>query len=229
MSFFPTPIGLLFFSSNGLPSNLLYSVSGKQIEQGWGAGSGESVWNDERAGEAIAQREGKEGEGEDVEKEAEAEEKTQSYAEYLAEQAEAKNEELGVKEARRPNEGAKGDKKWAAAKELKRDDEEDEYIKGSKEDKARREKQRKEKNLLDVDMRYVEPPRRGGGEGFRGRGRGGGAGGRGRGDGFRGGRGNGEFRGGRGGAPRGGAPRGNGPRSHGPTVDETNFPSLGGK
>lgn len=76
-----------------------------------------------------------------------------------------------------------------------------------KEEKTKREKQRKEKTYLDVDMRFVEQPR-GRENGPRGRGRGG----RGRGE-FRG---NGPRGGGRGGAPT-------------PTVDEKNFPSLGSK
>ncbi|KMU85213.1 hypothetical protein CIHG_02996 [Coccidioides immitis H538.4] len=185
------------------------TITGKQHDQGWGSSTGESTMVDEKAGEAIAQNDEKEvaaeaQEGEQQEeKEPEPQDKTKSYADYLAEQEQNRREDLGIKEARKPNEGSKVDKKWAGAKEFKRDEEEDAYIKG-REEKARREKQRKEKNLLDVDMRYVEPPRRGD---FRGRGRGGDRGGRGRG-------GRGEFRG-----------RGNG--GHGPTVDEKNFPSLG--
>ncbi|EEP82639.1 predicted protein [Uncinocarpus reesii 1704] len=201
------------------------TITGKQLDQGWGAPTGESNMVDEKVGETIAQNDEKDAaaetqEGErQEEKEPEPEDKTKSYAEYLSELEQSKREDLGVKEARKPNEGSKADKKWATAKEFKRDEEDDAYIKG-REEKARREKQRKEKNILDVDMRYVEAPRRGGD--FRGRGRGGDrGGGRGgdRGDrGGRGGRGGrGEFRG------RGG----NGPQ--GPTVDEQNFPSLGGK
>ncbi|OAX76894.1 hypothetical protein ACJ72_08813, partial [Emergomyces africanus] len=146
----------------------------KQVEQGWGATSGESAWEDERAGEATARKEGREGpagEGNaDAEAAAaaaaEAEDKAKSYAEYLAELAEQRREDLGVQEARKPNEGVKADKKWATAKELKRDEDEEAYIKG-KEEKARREKARKEKAFVEVDMRFVEPSRggRGGGEG----------------------------------------------------------------
>lgn len=200
------------------------SDTNKQIEQGWGAPTGESAWKDEQAGEAIAQKEEKEAgtapegngtEDDAADKEAEPEDKSKSYAEYLAELQENKQPDLGVKEARKPNEGTKPDKKWSQAKELKRVEEDEAYIKG-KEEKARRERQRKEKAFVDVDMRFVEQPR-GRGDGPRGRGRGGGdrgRGGRGRGDTFRG-------RGGDG-APRGG--RGN---ASGPTVDEKNFPSLG--
>lgn len=114
--------------------------------------------------------------------------------------------DLSAKPVRSANEGSK-DSKWAGAKELKRGEEDDEYIKG-KEDKGSRQKQRKEKNFLEVDMRYVESPRGANGP------RGGGRGGRGRG-----------ARGGAGASGRGG--RGNGPRVAGPTVDEKNFPSLG--
>ena len=120
-----------------------------------------------------------------------------------------------MKEARKANEGVKADKKWESAKEFKRDEDEEAYIKGKQEEKSRREKQRKEKTYVDVDMRFVEQPR-GRGEFRGGRGRGGDRG--------RGGRGRGEFRGGRG----EGAPRGAG-RAAGPTVDEKNFPSLGAK
>ncbi|KAK2757226.1 hypothetical protein FQN54_004740 [Arachnomyces sp. PD_36] len=184
----------------------------KQVEQGWGGASGEAELKDEILGEAIAKKDENEPEGE--EKEPEVEDKSISYADYLAEQAAKKAAGLGVKEARKPNEGSKPDKKWSQAKEIKHDGEDEEYIPG-KEEKARRERQRKEKNFLDVDMRFVEAPSRGRGDG-RGRGRGGdrGRGGRGRGDGFRG-RGDGAPRGGRGQAPT--------------SMDEKNFPSLGAK
>lgn len=111
-----------------------------------------------------------------------------------------------MKAARPPNEGVKIDKKWANAKELKRDEEEEGYFKGLKEEKAKRERQRKEKTYLDVDMRFVEPPRSRE-NGPKGRGRGG--------------RGRGEF--------RGNGPRGGGRGAPTPTVDEKNFPSLGSK
>lgn len=197
-------------------TNDFISDTPKQVEQGWGGNSGEAELKDEMLGEAIAKKdENDAAEGE--EKEPEVEDKSISYADYLAEQAAKKAEGLGVKQARKANEGTKPDKKWSQAKQIKHDEEEAEYIRG-KEEKARRERQRKEKNFLDVDMRYVEAPSRGRGDG-RGRGRGGdrgrgGGGGRGRGDGFRG-RGDGAPRGGRGQAPT--------------TMDEKNFPSLGSK
>jgi plasminogen activator inhibitor 1 RNA-binding protein len=140
---------------------------------------------------------------------------------------------LGIKEARAPNEGVKEDKKWKTAKELKRDEEEDAYIK-AREGGSKRERQRKEKNFVDVDMRFVEQPR-GRGSGPRGSrgGRGSERGDRGRGGrgsfGDRGDRGERSERGDRGGrsdGPRGG---GRGGGNSGPTVDEKNFPSLGSK
>ncbi|EFE35490.1 telomere and ribosome associated protein Stm1, putative [Trichophyton benhamiae CBS 112371] len=198
------------------------TITEKQVEQGWGSRSGESALKDERAGEDIARSEEKEAAEANAEEPVEEpEDKSKSYADYLAEQAQAKLE-LAAKESRKANEGAKMDKKWAAAKELKRDDEEDEYIKGQSKE-TRRERQRKEKNVLEVDMRFVEVPRRGG-DSSRGRGRGGDRGGD-RGRGGRGGRG--DFRGGRGNGR--GAPRGGPSHATGPTVDEKNFPSLGGK
>jgi plasminogen activator inhibitor 1 RNA-binding protein len=225
----------------------------KQADQSWGAPTGGSEWDDEKAGEAIAKAEEK-SEGFDtvVEPpvdadgnklttteeavplaalitEPEPEDNSKSYADYLAEQAEKKLQlGSGVLEARKPNEGSKQDKKWAQAKPLKKDDEEDAYIAG-KGEKAKRERQKKEKNVVDVDLRYVEPQRggddRGRGRGGRGRGegrgeyRGGdrGRGGRGRGDGYRG-RGDGGHRGGRGGR-----------EGHAVNPSDTNaFPSLGG-
>lgn len=187
----------------------------KQVQQGWGAESGEKAWDDERQGENIAKQEETEPQtpGED----AEEADKSKSFADYLAEKN-AKSS-LAAKPVRSANEGNKDDKKWAGAKELTHD-EGDDYIQGTQE-KTKREKQRKEKNFLDVDLRYVEPPRSGPSNGPRG-----GRGGRGGGDRGRGGdRSRGGPRGG--GAPRGG--RGGGGRAPaGPTVDEKNFPSLGG-
>lgn len=158
--------------------------------------------------------------------EAEPEDHSKSYADYLAEQAEKKLKLGGeTLQARKPNEGSKQDKKWTEAKAFAKDDEDGEYIAG-KGAKEKRERQRKEKNRLDVDLRYVEPPSGRGGD--RGRGgsrrgefRGGerGRGGRGRGgDGYRG-RGDGGFRGGRGGGRDTASVN---------VEDENAFPSLGG-
>ncbi|OJJ00461.1 hypothetical protein ASPVEDRAFT_61153 [Aspergillus versicolor CBS 583.65] len=182
----------------------------KQVNQGWGNQDGEKTWDDERAADNIAKAD--ENEPQTPAEEEEPVDKSKSFADYLAEKA--AREDLAAKPVRAANEGSKSDKKWAGAKEIKRSDEEEAYIQG-KDDKSNKSapKQRKEKNYLDVDMRFVEAPRTGG-SAPRGRGRGGGRG-AGRGD-----RGSG----------RGG--RGNGPRSDRPapvTVDEKNFPSLGGK
>ncbi|KAJ6058422.1 uncharacterized protein N7446_008005 [Penicillium canescens] len=205
----------------------------KQVQQGWGAESGEKTWDDERQGEKIAKNEEAEPQTPADEEAKEEPDNSKSFADYLAEKAQ--KETLAAKPVRAANEGSKLDKKWAEAKELAKDDEES-YIAGSGE-KTKREKQRKEKNFLDVDLRYVEPPRSGpaprGGRGGRGdRGdrpaRGGERGARG---GDRAPRGDRPPRGApRGGAPaaRGGAPRGAARGPAGPTVDEKNFPSLGG-
>ncbi len=179
------------------------------MNQGWGNQDGEKTWDDERAADKIAKAD--ENEPQTPAEEEEPADKSKSFADYLAEKA--AREDLAAKPVRAANEGSKADKKWADAKEFKRSEEEEAYIQG-KEDKSNKNapKQRKEKNYLDVDMRFVEAPRTGG-SGPRGRGRGG----RGAGRGDRG-------------AGRGG--RGNGPRSDRPapvTVDEKNFPSLGGK
>lgn len=123
-----------------------------------------------------------------------------SYADYLAQQAEKKLALGESLEIRKPNEGSKADKKWANAKALTKEDDDD-FIAGSG-GKVKRERERKAKQLVEIDNRYVEPERTRGGRGGRGgssrggapRGEGRGRGGRGRGEG------RGEFRGGRGGA-----------------------------
>ncbi|KAL3426773.1 elicitor protein [Phlyctema vagabunda] len=207
--------------------------SEKQAAHGWGATEGNAELDDEQAGEAIAKTEQKEaltGDGEAegaVEAEAEPEDNSISYADYLAQQAEKKLAlGAGIPEARKANEGSKQDKKWANAKAIAKEEEED-FVAGSG-GKAKRERERKQKQTLEIDQRFVEAPeQRGGRGGFRG--------GRGRGDGpARGGRG--EFRGGRGdgargrgrgdfrGPPRGGAPRGGASIN---TEDKNAFPSLG--
>ncbi|KAL4885117.1 Stm1-domain-containing protein [Aspergillus karnatakaensis] len=181
----------------------------KQVNQGWGNQDGEKTWDDEKAGDNIAKTDENEPQTPGEEKPEEPVDKSKSFADYLAEKA--AREDLSAKAVRSANEGAKSDKKWAGAKEYKRNEDEEAYIQGSTE-KNKREKQRKEKNFLDVDMRFVEAPRSDRGA-PRGRG---GRGGRGAGRGDRG-------------APRGG--RGNGPRTERSapvTVDEKNFPSLGG-
>ena len=226
----------------------------KQADQSWGAPTGEAEWNDEKAGEAIAETDTS-GVGFDPNvaydpnfdnpanaalpaeepiaapaPEPEPEDKSRSYEDYLAEQMEKKANLSGNElSMRKPNEGSKGDSKWKDAKPLDRGEEEKDYFAGSG-GKAKRERAKKEKNVLDVDIKYVEPNTgRGGGErgrGGRGRGEGRGdfrsRGGRGRGDGFRGrgDRGDGGYRGGRGGG-RGGGGQIN-------ANDENAFPTLGG-
>lgn len=138
----------------------------------------------------------------------------------MAEQAEKKLK-LGAENIRKANEGSS--KKFPEGKAIARDDEEDSYISGTG-GKAKRERQRKEKTLVELDdSRLHSAPREnfsGRGRG-RGRGEGGGGGGgfRGEGRGRGGGRGRGEFRGGRGGG-RGG--------QSGPNLNDSSaFPSLG--
>lgn len=200
----------------------------KQAEHGWGANKGESEWNDEIAGQELANKDAAGVDTADpnavttdaAEAEAAAaaaeEEKTKTYDEYLAELA-ARQANLGPPVAvRRPNEGTREDKKWANAKPLEKEGGED-YFAGDAKDKTRT-RERKTKNLLDIEPQFVEPrdQRRGGGRGGRGRGD------RGRGD----------------GAPRGrgdrGAPRGSayhGGRQQAPSrayiKDDSAFPALG--
>ncbi|KAI1078345.1 hypothetical protein F5B20DRAFT_582271 [Whalleya microplaca] len=199
------------------PRGLATGGSEKQAAQGWGAPEGGAEQKDEQAGEEIAQTELKEATAEDAEQPgtpAEPEEKQISYSEYLAQQAEKKaalSDSLAIRQA---NEGSKADKKWANAKALTKEDD-DNFIPGTS-GKAKRERERKAKQLVEIDQRYVEPDRPRGGRGggrARGEGRGRG-GGRGRGEG------RGDFRGGRGGA------RDNAGSSIN-TKDENAFPSLG--
>ncbi|KAK1756269.1 Stm1-domain-containing protein [Echria macrotheca] len=198
--------------------------SEKATAQGWGATEGEAELKDEQAGEEIAKSEQKQAEGEAAAEEAneEEEEKHMTLDQYLAQVAEKK---LAIEQAlpiRKPNEGVSDNKKWA--KNVLEKDENEEYFAGTG-GKAKRERERKVKQLLEIDNRYVEPERsgRGGGRGGRGGPRGDGARGRGRGGGrgdARGGRG--DSRGGRGGAPR---PAEN--RAPVNPDDQSAFPSLG--
>ncbi|KAG9234255.1 hypothetical protein BJ875DRAFT_18954 [Amylocarpus encephaloides] len=217
--------------------------SEKQAAHGWGANEGNAELKDEQAGEALAESDAKAWQAEQQNAaltvegaavdgaeapEPEPEDNSKSYEQYLAELAEKKLAlGAGVPEARKPNEGGKQDKKWANAKALSKEEEED-FVAGSG-GKAKRERERKQKQVLDIDQRFVEAPERGGRGGFRG--------GRGRGDGQpRGGRGDGNFRGrgDRGGRGRGdgsfrgprGGPRGGGSTSIN-TEDTRAFPSLG--
>ncbi|RDL40620.1 Uncharacterized protein BP5553_00599 [Venustampulla echinocandica] len=216
--------------SAGLGSN-----SEKQAAHGWGGNDGDAELNDEKAGEALAKADGKDALVNDADAvvepaaEPEPEDNSKSYAEYLAELAEKKLAlGAGVPEARKPNEGSKADKKWANAKAIAKEEEED-FVAASA-GKAKRERERKQKQVVDIDQRFVEAPERGGSRGgFRGgRGRGDGPSRGGRGDGnFRGrgdrgrGRGEGSFRG------RGGAPRGNSGAAPINPGDTSAFPTLG--
>ncbi|KZF22158.1 hypothetical protein L228DRAFT_147503 [Xylona heveae TC161] len=213
-------------------SRTAHADTEKQIGRGWGASKGENEWVDEKAGEAMAKAEEKEG-GFDANVEApvdaeghhpaaddrdaaapepEAEDKSKSYADYLAEQLEKKASLGGIPEARKVGEA--GDKKSQGAKKFERGNEE-EYMSGVS-GKQKREKERKAKVFVDIDHSFHEAPReRPAGRGGRGGPRGGGE------------------RGGRGrGAPRGGAPRGGargGPRGGAAVnvADQSAFPSLG--
>ncbi|KAI0887323.1 uncharacterized protein GGS22DRAFT_156763 [Annulohypoxylon maeteangense] len=176
--------------------------SDKQAAQSWGATEGNAEQKDEQAGEEIAQSELKESTAEDAQEApatpAEPEDKHVSYADYLAQQAEKKLALGESLEIRKPNEGSKADKKWANAKALTKE-EDDDFISGTA-GKVKRERERKAKQLVEIDQRYVEPERTRGGRGGRGGTRGGAPRGEGRGRGGRGrGESRGDFRGGRGG------------------------------
>ncbi|KAJ9668279.1 hypothetical protein H2201_001709 [Coniosporium apollinis] len=218
----------------------------KQVAHGWGETTGTGEWADEKAGEAIAKEEEKEGfdavvpppvnadgdaweptaghendwagavvagAGEDIPP-PEPEDKTKSYAEYLAELAEKKLQLGGGLEARKANEGAA--KKFPEGKPLEREEGED-FIAGSG-GKAKREREKKEKARLELGDIVDRRPAGGRDGGFRG-GRGGGRG-RGEGGGFRGDRGDrGEGRGGRGEGGFRGEGRGRGGRGRGDRGD----------
>jgi plasminogen activator inhibitor 1 RNA-binding protein len=227
------------------------SNSEKQEAHGWGATEGKAELADEIAGEAIAKTDEKDALVGDATKadeavltnetEPEPEDNSISYADYLVQLAEKKLAlNAAVPEVRKPNEGTKDDKKWANAKALTKEEEE-EFIAGSG-GKAKRERERKAKNVIEIDQRFVEAPERTSRDSARG-----GRGGRGdrgdRGDGprrggptNRGPRGDGNFRGPRGdgaprgrGGPRGGAARGAPRGGAAPinTADKNAFPSLG--
>src|SRR5262245_35952321 len=112
--------------------------------------------------EKDAVAEGAEGEGDAV---PEPEDKTKSYASYLAEQAEKKLS-LAAQNVRKANEGSS--KKFPEGTAIAREEEEDAYIAGSG-GKNRRTRERKEKAFveLDGDRMLQQAPR----DNFRGRGR----------------------------------------------------------
>ena len=145
----------------------------------------------------------------------------------MAEQAERRKEQLGgTLQPRKPNEGNTSTKKFPEGKAISRE-EEDDFISGTG-GKAKRDRNRKEKNLVELDdARLRDQPRE-----ERSRSGRGGRGGSGRGDfgGERGGRGGrGRGRGGFDGEYRGrGGRGGRGGASHSPNVSDKNaFPSLG--
>lgn len=145
----------------------------------------------------------------------------------MAEQAEKRKEQIGgALQPRKPNEGNTSSKKFPEGKALARD-EEDNFIAGTG-GKTKRDRARKEKNLVELDdARLRDQPREErsrsgrGGRGGSGRGDyGGDRGGRGRGRGGRGGH-EGEYRGRGGRGGRGGS-------GYSPNVSDKNaFPSLG--
>ncbi|THV98235.1 hypothetical protein D6D17_01308 [Aureobasidium pullulans] len=200
----------------------------KQAGAAWGHETGTAELNDEKAAVADAKdEEAKEGIVADatvVDAEsapAQEEDNVKSYEQYLAEQLEKKAALGGSTEVRKPNEGAS--KKFPEGKAFARSEEEN-FIAPSA-GKAKKQKERKDKNLLDIDQAWKEEQSQSQDSGFRG-GRGGRGGDRPRG-GPRGGRG-----GPRGGAPRGGAPRENAPRAArtgaSPNVtSSSDFPTLG--
>jgi len=222
-------------------SRAVVGDSEKQVAHGWGGETGEAERADEAAGEVLAKADGKIALTEDGEAapvnadgrtlEEEEQDNSVSYADYLVQQAEKLS--LSAAATRKANEGSKEDKKWASASELKKQEEEA-FIAASA-GKAKRARERKQKEVVEIDQRFVEQPSRDSGRGGRGRGdgprRGGERGERGA---FRGERG--AFRGPRGdgaprgrGGPRGGAPRG-APRGGAATInteDPKAFPSLG--
>ncbi|KAI1434352.1 hypothetical protein GGR50DRAFT_695152 [Xylaria sp. CBS 124048] len=203
--------------TKGLPTG----GSEKQAAQSWGATEGDAKAKDEQAGEEIAQTELKDATGAEATEAApaEPEDKHVSYSEYLAQQAEKKLALGANLEIRKPNEGTKVDKKWASAKAISRD-ENDDFIAGTA-NKTKRERERKAKQFVEIDNRYIEPERPRGG---RGGGRTGGARGGGRGEGRgRGGRGRDEGRG----DFRPNRPAGRENNASINTSDESAFPSLG--
>jgi plasminogen activator inhibitor 1 RNA-binding protein len=237
-------LGKSFAEISLSPANpSLHSDQEKQAAHGWGANNGNAEWADENAGEAIAQAEVKNEPGFTPDTNAadpafsngpdgivgedgvgEAEEKTKSYEEYLAELAEKKLALGAEVNVRKPNEGSK--QSFPEGKALAREEENFFIGTGGKAKKAKEVGDKKER--LALDGNYYQAPD----TGDRG-----GRGGRGRGGGGRGGRG--EFRGegrGRGGSGRGRGDRGDlrggsrgdrAPRGGFNAQDQSAFPALG--
>lgn len=204
--------------------------SEKTSDQAWGQNKGEAELADTEAAHDDAKKEMTEAEKEAAAAaEAEAalqaeQDKKKTLTQYYEEN---KNDDLKAKVSRTVDASA-----FANAKPVKSKYQDDES--GTSARKERTPRERKQKQFLELDNRFVEPERssgggRGGRDGYRG----------GRTEGSRGGRGDGAPRrggdgprGGRGG-PRGGAPRGGAaaaPRKENApinTSDESAFPSLG--
>ncbi|ROW12612.1 hypothetical protein VMCG_00352 [Cytospora schulzeri] len=133
--------------------NVASGGSDKTAAKAWGPQEGEAEFKDEQAGEAIAQTEQKDAEAEDVEAEDKEPEVQQITLEaYLAEQAEKKAALNAAQAVRKANEG--DDKKWAGAKPLAKEDDED-FIAGSAGKKLRERKQ-KQKQTVEYDGRWQE-------------------------------------------------------------------------
>ncbi|BFZ55838.1 hypothetical protein PYCC9005_002879 [Savitreella phatthalungensis] len=156
----------------------------------------------------------------------EEEDKTQSYEDYL--KSKASSLSLGGElQTRRANEGA-DESKWADSVAFTRDDSQDAYFAGTQRAKTGTNKDRKQKEFLEIEQRFYEPSSSGGrgGRGGDSRGRGGarGANASSRG-GQRGGRGG--ARGGRNDGPRSNAPaRGGSSKGSAIALDESAFPAL---
>ena len=198
---------------------LRFSDHEKQAAHGWGGITGEGELADEMAGENLAKQEeavggwdtelppplDDEGNVPDTataeeranagaaenEAPAEPEDKSKSYEDYLAEQMEKRAALGGPLEARKANEGGAG--KFPEGKALKKNDGAADFMAAAG-PKSKREREKKQKNVLDIDQAWDESQATPafGGRGGRGRARGEG-GFRG---GDRGGRGEGGFRGG---------------------------------
>ncbi|KAL1297114.1 hypothetical protein AAFC00_004693 [Neodothiora populina] len=201
----------------------------KQAAHAWGGETGDAEFADEKAGLADARAEEKEGVvatdstpvDADGEKVPELEDNTKSYEQYLAEQLEKKAAlNAGPLEPRKANEGSS--KKFPEGKAFTRNAEEA-FIEGTA-GKAQRHRERKAKEVVDVDLSWKEEAAGGDRGADRGAPRGG-RGGRGRGGPRGGDRGD---RGNRRGGDRPAAPRGPAART-GPSPNVTSaqdFPSL---
>lgn len=188
----------------------------KQVRQAWGGEDGKRELETEEKGEADAQAEGAEAAdaaapngAPSSDKPAPIEEEpdnTKTYDEYLAELT-AKKATLGggAKEART----AADEENWKNFSVTKAARDESEYFAATQKENTKSQKERKQKNILEIETRFESPRQE--------RTERGGRGGRGRGAG-RGGRGRGAARGGRGGSQSNASVN---------LADQSAFPSLG--